>query len=268
MQASSLTANGHTYTSIVGNLDTDLQTAITQGTPITVSGPLGALTVSAREINGRGSGWLINGCPLNILFGQGWVSGQIAALKSAGITPMCLVPGSPEYTQFWSGAPTSAGEPITNSGTTTQGSVVQLTPTQTSAVAAAISTQLTPGSPGGLPTGQTVGQTFTPGGKGPTTLYRFIVASAPNRFDTGANYNGCSPVNSMMCDPHQFGSMADAVAYALSRNEIPYLCNSASEVWGIIDGSIPIDPARVGGGSGMSPLLIGGLAVLAYLLLK
>ncbi len=274
MQASSLTANGHTYTSISGNLDTDLQNAITNGTPVTVSGPVwNNVQIQAREINGRGSGWLVGGCPLNILFGQGWLPGQILALKNAGITPGCLVPGSPEYIDFWSnpeGTP-QPGEAIGSTGSTQQGGVVQLTPTQSSTVAAAISTQLTPGAPGGVPAGNTVGQTFGPGTSvsGPPGLYRFILESAPGRFDTGANYNGCSAVNSMMCDPQQFVSLAAAVAYAVSRKETPYMVNSAAEVWGIINGTVPLNTSQiVGANSAMSPLVIGGVALLAYLLLK
>lgn len=33
-----------------------------------------------------GGGFLLDGCPLNVIFGQGWISGQQEALHSAGIT--------------------------------------------------------------------------------------------------------------------------------------------------------------------------------------
>lgn len=34
-------------------------------------------------------GWLLDGCPLNVIFGQGWLPGQQEALQSAGIFPSC-----------------------------------------------------------------------------------------------------------------------------------------------------------------------------------
>ena len=34
-------------------------------------------------------GWLLDGCPLNVIFGLGWQTGQQAALMQAGISPSC-----------------------------------------------------------------------------------------------------------------------------------------------------------------------------------
>lgn len=34
-------------------------------------------------------GFLLDGCPLNIIFGQGWIAGQQEALSGAGIVPHC-----------------------------------------------------------------------------------------------------------------------------------------------------------------------------------
>ena len=34
-------------------------------------------------------GFLLDGCPLNVIFGQGWQAGQQAALQQAGINPTC-----------------------------------------------------------------------------------------------------------------------------------------------------------------------------------
>lgn len=34
-------------------------------------------------------GFLLDGCPLNVIFGQGWQAGQQAALQQAGIVPTC-----------------------------------------------------------------------------------------------------------------------------------------------------------------------------------
>jgi hypothetical protein len=52
---------------------------------------------------GGGEGWLLDGCPLNVIFGQGWITNpdQIGALKAAGVIPTCLVPGSAEYIAFF-----------------------------------------------------------------------------------------------------------------------------------------------------------------------
>lgn len=133
-----------------------------------------------------------------------------------------------------------------DTGTTQYGSTtpLQLTPAERSTVAAAISPQLTPGT--GAPTGSSVGQTGNPQ---VNTLYRFIL-EGPGGVDTGANYSGCSSVNSMMCDPRQFATLADAIAYSKARREIPYRVLSSNEPWGIIDGSINIDPLRILGGTG------------------
>lgn len=34
-------------------------------------------------------GWLFDNCPLNVILGQGWIEGQMEALKNAGLTPYC-----------------------------------------------------------------------------------------------------------------------------------------------------------------------------------
>jgi hypothetical protein len=34
-------------------------------------------------------GWLFDNCPLNVILGQGWLPGQMDALKAAGLTPYC-----------------------------------------------------------------------------------------------------------------------------------------------------------------------------------
>ncbi len=146
-------------------------------------------------------------------------------------------------------------------------STTPLTSAQSSNVAAALAPSQTPGTSvaaGGIPTGTTIGQT---GGAPLGTLYRFILQSAPNTFDTGANYSGCSQVNSAGCDPQQFSSLSDAIAYANAHGETPYIVNSANEVWGIINGTIAIDPSRVQSGS-LSPMLIAGIVGLLLFLRK
>lgn len=34
-------------------------------------------------------GWLFDNCPLNVIFGKGWLPGQQEALASAGLQPYC-----------------------------------------------------------------------------------------------------------------------------------------------------------------------------------
>lgn len=42
-------------------------------------------------------GWLLDNCPLNIVFGQGWLPGQQEALAAAGLVPSCPeVPSQPQ----------------------------------------------------------------------------------------------------------------------------------------------------------------------------
>lgn len=219
-----------------------------------------------------GSGYLVNGCPLNVWFGQGWVPGQQAALAQFGI--VCGSTGAPISASPAMPAPGTAV--VTNSsGSPAQG---QLTPfgistsagtaASNSVVAAAIAPSLTPGTPGAVPPGSTVGQTATPLGQ--TVIYRFILQDTTTGvFHTGANYAGCSQVNSALCDPQDFNTLQDAVNYANSRGETPYIVGSAAEVWSIINGTTPINPAQIyGASSGISPLMLGAAALVAYLVLR
>jgi len=61
-------------------------------------------------------GFLLDGCPLNVIFNQGWLPGQIDALKSGGIMPTCLVPGTLDYYQFYG---STGVQPPTTTTTTT-----------------------------------------------------------------------------------------------------------------------------------------------------
>lgn len=89
------------------------------------------------------------------------------------------------------------------------------------------------------------------GGPAQSALIRFIFSPKLGVWDTGANYPGCASTNTPVCDPQEFGSLYDAVQYALGRRERPYLASSVEEVWAIIDtGKSPnpaqfIDPATV-----------------------
>lgn len=93
----------HSFDSITVALDNALRT------PGAV-----ATNVFMEEFAG---GWLANGCPLNVYFGQGWLPGQEAALRAAGktaclptaISPAFNVLQAPEYKQ---GGFTATGQRI------------------------------------------------------------------------------------------------------------------------------------------------------------
>jgi hypothetical protein len=125
----------------------------------------------------------------------------------------------------------------------------------------------TPISQGGLPSGASVGKTF----QGLNAVYRFILHDPSNPdgpWSTGANYPGCSQVNTALCDPRAFPTQDAAVSYAVSHGEIPYMVLTASEVWGIINGSIPINQERILTPTGLSTGTIALIAGVAYLLLR
>lgn len=117
---------------------------------------------------------------------------------------------------------------------------------------------------GGVPSSGIVGQV---GFQGLNAVYRFILHDPSNPdgpWSTGANYPGCSKVNTSNCDPQAFQTESDAVAYAIAHNEIPYRVLTADEVWKIIDGTEPFDPKRVLK-QGLSLPMLALLGVGAYL---
>jgi hypothetical protein len=62
-------------------------------------------------------GYLLDGCPLNVIFGQGWIQGQQEALAAAGIYPNCpqvkaMVPVSPLETTMNTPILSTAGTTI------------------------------------------------------------------------------------------------------------------------------------------------------------
>lgn len=212
-------------------------------------------------LNTPGAGFLLNGCPLNVVFGGTLSQAQAQALARLGIScggVAVAVATSP------SGGP--------NYGNTTQGGLTTFTPAAgtssaaNSTVAAAISTSLTPGSPGSVPTGNPTQPNIQ---VNLGAIYRFIFATNPHQFDTGANYPGCSPVNTAMCDPQQFPTLAAAIQYANSRDEIPYIASSVAEVWGIINGTTPLDPKKIYGASGgNNTLLLIAAGIAAFFILR
>jgi hypothetical protein len=128
-----------------------------------------------------------------------------------------------------------------------------------------------PGTPidqGGVPGG--VGNPATPAVTLP--LLRFILydpSSDPHKpYATGANYNGCSQVNTANCKAMNFVTQQAAIDFAEANGEIPYQVLSANEPWGIIVGTIPLDPSRFLGKSATGipwTLLAAGAALLWFL---
>lgn len=86
-------------------------------------------------------------------------------------------------------------------------------------------------------------------------VYRFILQTAdlnqPSGFsyNTGANYPSCSQSNQTACAPNQFATVDDAIAYAITHNEVPVIVGSSAETWSIISGQthIPATTINIGG---------------------
>jgi hypothetical protein len=103
-----------------------------------------------------------------------------------------------------------------------------------------------------------------------STVYRFILQTPdltfPNgyRFDTGANYPACSSVNTSACQPQQFATLDDALAYATAHSEVPVMVQSSAQVWDIIAGNEPVPPpiTSTGMSTGMLALIAAGLYFL------
>jgi hypothetical protein len=98
-------------------------------------------------------------------------------------------------------------------------------------------------------------------------IYRLILESGPNRFDTGATYPGCSRATPTACKPVQFASMDDAIRFARDHGEIPVKVNSEAEAWDIVEGRKPVDEANVLAGGG-NLLLVGAAIAAAFILPK
>lgn len=94
-----------------------------------------------------------------------------------------------------------------------------------------------------------------------------------NSYDTGATYAGCSRDSTAPCDPQQFLSEQDAVAYANQRGEVPVRVRDVTQTWNIIAGDEPITDDMIitdaGGGmlANLSPVAVGALAIGAFFLL-
>lgn len=85
-------------------ISTDLQDAIlANGQPLRPDGT----PYRTEQFMG---GWLFDGCPLNVIFGNGWIAGQKEALIAAGRLPQCPQVGP--TTEGFGPAPT--GPPAIN----------------------------------------------------------------------------------------------------------------------------------------------------------
>lgn len=105
------------------------------------------------------------------------------------------------------------------------------------------------------------------------TVYRLILAFSPGRVDTGATYPMCSRSNPDACQPVQFQTVEDAIAYAKAHNEIPVRVADENEAWAIIDGSVPIHESNIMTGGGffdnLSPMeIVAGLLGLVFVVPK
>jgi len=102
------------------SINNDLGAALTRGQPIKPDG-------SAYTVTSFLGGFLLDGCPLNVILGQGWLPGQIDALKGGGILPTCLIPGTYDYVAFYgnTGIPTVTVPPATTVPPPSQPTLVQ-----------------------------------------------------------------------------------------------------------------------------------------------
>lgn len=89
--------NGTTlmFYGITPDLDTALRSGGRPKRPdLTVQGNI--VSQGYYIVNQFQGGWLLDNCPLNVIFGQGWLPGQQQALAQAGLTPSCpQVTGQP-----------------------------------------------------------------------------------------------------------------------------------------------------------------------------
>lgn len=87
---------------IFSGITSDLDAAFKAGgVPLKADG-------SAYSLTNFQGGYLLDGCPLNVVFGQGWLPGQTDALKAAGLTNCPQFPLPPVSTpplQIPGGAP-------------------------------------------------------------------------------------------------------------------------------------------------------------------
>jgi|SRR5215831_12205566 len=223
----------------------DLQNALLNGTPIVDdTGFMYDNGINPGSVISVAGGYLMKGCPLNVLWGVPMSLAQAQVLvQNAPILsryPTCLntakamvASATPSAAPTPTGVSNAPGPTAVPSGGSGGGGGGGYT-------SAAVATATAPSIPNALPTG--VGSQV--GGTTLTSLYRFILAVGGG-YATGANRQGCSQTNSAMCDPQFFNSLKDAIDYALTNGEIPYKVLTANDPWALMAGTMAINPAQI-----------------------
>lgn len=199
-------------------------------------------------------GWLLDNCPLNIVFGLPWITGQIEALTQAGRVCGTATAAPPP--------PLSAPPALPGGYTPPQNLIPSQTPPPMGSNQAGTSQNLPPVFNGGP---SNIQATDTPGGLTimPGQVYRLIMVTAPGRVDTGATYPLCSRSNPDACQPIQFTTVGEAVSYAQQHGETPLQVNNAEEAWSIVEGKAPINPEHILGQGGGSDWMLWAAGILA-----
>lgn len=224
------------YTALTWN---DVQVGIQSGDTILVDGSI------SQPINVSG-GYLINGCPLNVLFGAALTLDQAKVL--VGIASMLQSKGQTQCLTQAQAMVANSGTPsvsnIPSPQTTVSDKIAQQTqPTSVQLTQAATAAATGPSTSGGLPSGPS----SQVGGTVLTQIYRFILPVSGG-YATGANRQGCSQTNSGMCDPEYFpdpGGLMTAIQYAIANGEIPYAVASSNDPWALMAGTMQINPANI-----------------------
>lgn len=164
------------YVSIPGKTAQPLSTGSSLSTPGTVV--VDGVSNHQYTITTFLGGFLLDGCPINVVLGQGWLPGQQTALIAAGLTQCVPAPGvvagtEPNQSQIPTGTSLSVGAACIINGNP---GIVDYTGTcrpinvasgssstqVQSIIAAATMPSVSPGNPGSLPQGGGNVTTVTP----------------------------------------------------------------------------------------------------------
>lgn len=241
----------------------DIQVAIQSGDTITVDGAI----EPAVSVAG---GYLIKGCPLNVLFGSPLTLAQAQVLvQNSGLD---AIRNGSCYSQAVAMVSAASGTPkppaVSVSNTpqpqsTVSDTVAQQTqPTTIQLTQGAVAAAVGPSINNALPSGPA----SSVGGQMLTQTYRFILA-VNGGFATGANLQGCSQTNSAMCDPQFFNTLQDAINYAYANGQIPYKVDSSNDPWALMAGTMQIDPARVYNQDGSLGVTVNVFGIPAWMLI-
>jgi hypothetical protein len=108
-------------------------------------------------------------------------------------------------------------------------------------------------------------------------IYRLVLrntGTVGSPYNTGANYPGCSLANQGPCDPKDFQTMNDVLAYAQSKGETVVLVASEDRAWAIVNGAAP-NSSEIVQGSGLlagidfsNPWVLAGAVFLVWKLIR